>query len=52
MPKRKYTDSTDRWDVAEDIGCTPGHLNGGGLSAEQRTALKYYCRRWLGKSVV
>lgn len=48
--KRTYDRNTLQTDVISDIGYQPGKLGQNPLSASQRTALKYYCRRWLGLS--
>jgi cobaltochelatase CobS len=47
---KKYTKDTHPQTVADHIGHNPGELGENPLSAEQRTALKYFCRRWLGMS--
>lgn len=45
-----YDRNTTPRQVAADIGWLPGTLGTHGLSAKQRTALKYFCRRYLGLS--
>jgi cobaltochelatase CobS len=45
-----YDRSTTPRQVAADIGYIPGTLGSHGLSAKQRTALKYFSRRYLGLS--
>lgn len=46
----KYEKTTTAQEVARDVGYMPGSLGQNSLSAGQRTALKYFCRRWLGMS--
>lgn len=48
--KRYDPKTVTRVQVAGDIGYRPGYLSSNGLSPAQRTALKYYSRRWLGLS--